>query len=76
MAQKRVSIWVAPFGLPGLDATLSLLLDAAHSGVIGHEDVVRAYSEAPARACGLYRRKGSLVPGADADIVLVDQAAR
>ncbi|MFH1329621.1 MAG: dihydroorotase family protein [Actinomycetota bacterium] len=75
-SQKNVSIWEAPFGLPGLDTTLPLLLDAAHSGAIGYEDVVRAYSEAPSRAYGLYPRKGSLLPGADADIVLVDPEAK
>jgi allantoinase len=65
-------IWDAPFGLPGLDTTLPFLLDAAHRGRITVEDVVRLYSEAPARRYGLYPRKGHLAPGADADLVLVD----
>jgi dihydroorotase (multifunctional complex type) len=70
--QKRDgSIWDVHFGLPGLDTTFPLLLDAAARGVLALEDVVRVYSEAPARWYGLHPRKGSLEPGADADVVLV-----
>jgi dihydroorotase (multifunctional complex type) len=76
-AQKRDgSIWDVHFGLPGVDTTLSVLLDGAAAGRITHERVVEAYAEAPARTYGLYPAKGSLEPGADADIVLVDPHAR
>ncbi|MGI9647312.1 MAG: dihydroorotase [Acidimicrobiia bacterium] len=71
-AQKDAGIWEAPFGLPGLDTTLPFLLDAAHRDLIGLEDVVRWYSELPANRYGLAPRKGRLVAGADADLVLVD----
>ena len=64
--------WDVHFGLPGLDTTLRLLLDAAATGKIRYEDVVALYSEAPARRYGLFPRKGHLGIGADADIVLVD----
>jgi dihydropyrimidinase len=37
---------------------------------------VRAMSETPARLFGLAHRKGTLLPGADADIILVDPRAR
>jgi dihydroorotase (multifunctional complex type) len=66
------SIWDVHFGLPGLDTTLPLLLDAAVRGALALEDVVRVYADAPARRYGLNPRKGSLRPGADADLVLVD----
>jgi dihydroorotase (multifunctional complex type) len=70
--QKRAgSIWDVHFGLPGLDTTLALLLDAAARDLLALEDVVRVYSETPARWYGLHPRKGSLESGADADIVLV-----
>lgn len=76
-AQKRSgSIWDVHFGLPGIDTTLSVLLDGARAGRVGYERVVEAYSEAPARTYGLFPAKGSLAPGADADIVLVDQNER
>ena len=35
-----------------------------------------AIAERPARRLGLWPRKGSLQPGADGDVVLVDPAAR
>jgi dihydroorotase (multifunctional complex type) len=74
--QKRgSSIWQCHFGLPGLDTTMPLLLDAAARGKLALEDVVRVYSTAPARHYGLWPRKGALEPGADADLALVDPAA-
>lgn len=77
VGQKREgSIWQCHFGLPGLDTTVPLLLDAAARGKLAMEDVVRVHSAAPARHYGLWPRKGALEPGADADLALVDSAAR
>jgi dihydroorotase-like cyclic amidohydrolase len=74
--QKRAgSIWDVHFGLPGIDTTLSVLLDGAAAGRITYERIVAAYSEAPARIYGL-SGKGSLEPGADADLVVVDPSQR
>ena len=73
--QKRDgSIWDVPFGLPGIDTTLAVLLDGAAAGRLSYERVVAAYAEGPAR---LYRLngKGTLAPGADADLVVVDPVA-
>jgi dihydroorotase (multifunctional complex type) len=75
-AQKHESsIWQCHFGLPGLDSTMPLLLDAAGRGKLAMEDVVRVYSTAPARHYGLWPRKGALEAGADADLALVDPDA-
>jgi dihydroorotase (multifunctional complex type) len=74
-AQKRAGdIWTCPFGLPGVETTLTMLLHAAHHGWITLERVVAVVCEQPARLYGLYPRKGVLVPGADADVTLVDAA--
>lgn len=73
MDQKFGSdIWDCPFGLPGVETTLTMLLNAAAEGRISLERIVQAYSETPARLLGLYPHKGSLRVGSDADIVLVD----
>jgi dihydroorotase (multifunctional complex type) len=69
-------IWAAHFGLPGLDSTMSLLLDAAASDQLALEDVVRVYAENPAKMYGMWPNKGSLRVGADADMALVDMSAR
>lgn len=73
LEQKRAGdMWNVHFGLPGLDSTMSLLLDAASRGHLSYEDVARVYAEAPARTYGLWPRKGRVAPGADGDLVLVD----
>lgn len=68
-------IWDAPFGLPGLDTTLPLLLDAVAEGLLSWSDLALRYAETPARWYGLFPRKGVLAAGADADLVLVDPGA-
>jgi dihydroorotase len=75
-SQKRAgNFWEAPFGLPGLDTTTRLLLDAAATGRLTWSDVVKRYSEEPAKRYGLWPAKGSLDRGADGDVVLVDPSA-
>jgi dihydroorotase (multifunctional complex type) len=68
-------IWNVHFGLPGLDSTMSLLLDAVGRGHLSFEDVARIYSEPPAKTYGLWPRKGRIAAGADADLALVDPNA-
>jgi len=70
--KERGNIWQAPFGLPGVETTLTLMLHAVHQGWVTLERVVDALCERPARLYGFYPRKGSLWPGADADVTLVD----
>ena len=76
-AQKRHGdIWTCPFGLPGVETTLSLMLTAAAGGRVTLERVVDVLCEQPARLYGFYPRKGTLAPGADADITLIDPGRR
>ena len=68
----RDDIWEAPFGVPGVETSLAMMLTGAAEGKVSLERLVAARSEAPAKAYGLFPRKGHLGTGADADFVLVD----
>lgn len=72
---KEQGIWGAPFGLPGVETTLPLLLEGVARGYLSLERVVALVCETPARLYGCHPRKGAVREGADADLVLVDPAA-
>ncbi|MGO9560616.1 MAG: dihydropyrimidinase [Acidimicrobiales bacterium] len=65
-----------PGGLPGVETRLALCFEAVNDGRLGLEDWVRVCSEAPARIFGLWPAKGSLMVGADADVVVFDPLRR
>ena len=66
-----------PNGVPGLAARLAIgWSEGVATGRISPSDFVRLTSTQPARMFGLHPRKGSLLPGADADVVLWDPARR
>lgn len=69
----REAFTAIPNGLPGIEARLALLYTfGVRAGRLSRERWVDVCCAAPARAFGLYPRKGALVPGADADLVLFD----
>jgi allantoinase len=49
-----------------------LLTEGVHKRGLSLPDLVRLTAGNPARIFGLYPRKGSLLPGADADLTVVD----
>ena len=61
-----------PGGLPGVETRLALVWEGVRAGRISVADWVRLCAEAPARTFGLWPAKGSLAPGADADVVVWD----
>jgi dihydropyrimidinase len=65
-----------PGGLPGIETRLALVYEGVRSGRITTADWVRLCSEAPAKTFGLWPRKGSLMQGADADVVVWDPGRR
>jgi allantoinase len=69
------NIFDAPSGGTGIQTHLPLMLDSVDKGKTTMVRLVEAFSANPARIMGLYPRKGALVPGADADIVIVDPNA-
>jgi len=69
-------IFDAPFGMSGAPTLFPAMFTWALDNDVPLPIVVRAMSETPARLFGLAHRKGSLVPGLDADLILVDPKAR
>jgi len=69
--EKTGSVWEVAPGIPGLETTLPLMLDAVNRGLVDLDVVVRALCVRPAEVFGL-RGKGRIQPGFDADVVLVD----
>jgi dihydroorotase len=72
--EKDAGVWDAPSGVPGVETTLPLLLEAARNDRIGLERVRDATARRPAKLFGL-ERKGRIAAGYDADLVLVDPQA-
>ncbi len=69
-------IWKAPYGIPGIETTVRLMLNGVNKKMVSLERVVQALCETPAMLYGLYPRKGCLMPGSDADILMVDMDVR
>ena len=62
-----------PNGVPGVGARLPIMFsEGVSKGRIDACDFVRLVATNPARLFGLYPRKGTIAPGADADLVLWD----
>ncbi|WP_270935621.1 dihydroorotase [Falsiroseomonas oryzae] len=74
--KQRPSFWDNACGFPGVETSMRLMLTFVHEGRMTLEQYVRMASAAPARAFGLWPRKGVVQPGADADLVVVDAAKR
>ncbi|MFC0384041.1 dihydroorotase [Muricoccus vinaceus] len=66
------SIWGNACGFPGVETSMRLMLTLVNQGRLTLEQYVRMAGAAPARAFGLYPRKGVVQPGADADLAIVD----
>ena len=79
---KRVNGSDAPFrdipnGVPGLATRLPIVFsEGVGKGRLSLERFVQLTASNPARLFGLYPRKGTIAPGADADLVLWDPHRR
>ena len=59
-----------PNGAPGIETRLLLLYEGVRNGQITLNRFVDITSTTPAKLFGLYPRKGTIQPGADADLVI------
>lgn len=65
----------APPGVPGVEFLLPAMLDAVAGGRLTLKAAHDLMSANGARRYGIYPRKGAILPGSDADLVLVDLVA-
>lgn len=69
------NIFSIPPGFPGSETLLPVLLQEAFRGTFSFDRLIQLVAEGPARRYGYYPRKGALLVGSDADLVLVDPRA-
>jgi dihydropyrimidinase/dihydroorotase len=72
------NVWTTISGFPSrVEGMLPMMLsEGVNKGRISIERLAQVASENPARIFGLYPRKGAIIPGADADLVVVDLKRR
>jgi dihydropyrimidinase len=61
-----------PNGMPGVETRLHLLYEGVTQKKISMNRFVEITSTAPAKIFGMYGKKGTIAPGADADVVVWD----
>lgn len=69
---KDKGIWDASAGFPGVATLLPILLTEGVRRGFSLETLVKKLTIAPASIFGLYPFKGSILPGADGDLTVVD----
>jgi dihydroorotase len=72
--KTRNDIWSVDCGFPGVETQMPLMLTESRKGRFSICDYVRWSAFNPARTWGLYPRKGTITPGSDADLAIVDLA--
>lgn len=70
--KQRADIWRADCGFPGVETQMALMLTEVNAGRLSLADYVRLTSANPAKRWGLWPKKGTIQPGTDADLVVVD----
>lgn len=75
-AEGEEDIFQAPFGIPGVETVLPLLLNGAAKGKVSLNRIVEVFSTNPAQILDLYPRKGAIRVGSDADLTIVDMNER
>ncbi|WP_017590265.1 dihydropyrimidinase [Nocardiopsis ganjiahuensis] len=64
-----------PNGMPGVEHRMDLLHQAVVEGHISRRRWIELACATPARMFGMYPKKGTVAPGADADLVVYDPGA-
>lgn len=70
MEEKLQDIWIAPAGVPGVETTLQLMLDAVNKRMIKLGRLVQLMHENPAKRFGLTNY--GIEVGKDANLTIID----
>jgi len=76
IAVQDEDAWNAAMGSPQYDWHYSITLTDVARGNLTLRRAIELLAEAPARLLGIWPQKGALLPGSDADLVLVDLDAQ
>lgn len=68
----NTNAWESALGSPQLEWLYSLILTDVAAGELSLARAVQLLAENPARLVGVWPTKGAIIPGSDADLVLVD----
>ena len=69
--EKHLPYGQAPSGMPGVQTSLTLMLNQVSKGIISLKDVIKWMSENPAKIYKV-KNKGAIEIGYDADITIID----
>lgn len=72
LEEKTGSLFKIPSGMCSTESMAPLMIQAVNDGKIDKCKLASILSEAPAKFFNIYPQKGSLLPGTDADITIVD----
>jgi dihydropyrimidinase/dihydroorotase len=77
-AMETGNVWTTISGFPSrVEGMLPMMLsEGVNKGRITIERLAQVASENPARIFGLYPKKGAILPGSDADLVVIDLKRR
>jgi dihydropyrimidinase len=73
---SSLNLWDVPPGYPAVGTHLPSLLDKAKKRGFPLSKLIAGMTSSPAEVFGLCPAKGSLLPGSDADLVLIDPLLR
>lgn len=70
--KTRASVWQCDCGFPGVETQMPLMLTEVNAGRISINEYVKWACANPAKAWGIFPRKGAIQVGADADLAILD----